>query len=209
MSQTTDALGVAGSGKYFYQSGRAAQGLSTTTRLTAGLDLLSGSFGVGEAQAATDAIRGVSSASKGAAGAARLSTMARVASVAGKAAPIVARGAAVVGGVLGGIEIAHGAGDLKKGASAEGREHLVNGTTDVITAGALGVAATSSATVVGAPVAAAALGVAGLAQGAKYVYRYHDEIGQGLHWGGDRVAEAAGGLRDVASKGLDTLKGLF
>lgn len=42
LNMVRDGLGAANAGKYAYQAGRAAQGLSTTTPLTAGLDLAAG-----------------------------------------------------------------------------------------------------------------------------------------------------------------------
>ncbi len=185
-----DSLGVAGAGKYVYQAGRAAQGLSTTTPLTAGLDLAAGTSGLGGAAAATEAAGSLSTAAKGVTGAARLSPAARVAGVAAKAAPVVAKGSAVLGLALGGYEV--GAG-LREG----NRDRVISGGADMVTAGALGVAAVSSGTVVGLPVAAVALGVAGVAQAGKYAYEYRDKLADGASWVGDRLMGGASALKNA------------
>lgn len=197
-----DGLGAASAGKYGYQAGRAAQGLSTTTRLTAGLDLASGTSGLSGAAAATEAAASASTAAKGVTGAARLSSLAKVAQFAGKAAPVVARGSAVLGVALGGFEVGRGINDVMDGKGAEGRDKIISGSADAVTGAALGVAAVSGGTVVGLPVAAVALGVAGVAQAGKYAWKYRDKIADGAGWVGDR-AKALGG---AVSKGVGALK---
>ncbi len=85
----------------------------------------------------------------------------------------MAKASAGVGLALGGIEVGRGINDLTDGKGAEGRDKIISGGADMVTAGALGVAAVSSGTVVGLPVAAVALGVAGVAQAGKYASREH------------------------------------
>lgn len=206
MSEVRDGVGTAGAGKYLYQAGRAAQGLGTTTRFTAGMDLLSGATGMGTAANVGEVASAASSGAKGAVGAARISSFARIAGYAGQAAPVLARGSAVLGGALGAVEVGQGIHSFSRGDSERGTEQVVSGGADIVTAGALGVAATSSATVVGLPVAAVALGVAGVAQGAKYAYKYREQIGDAAGWVGNQASRAAGAAGDVLSAGANRLK---
>lgn len=195
--------------KYLYQAGRAFSGLGTTTRLTAGLDVLSGLTGAGSAKGLTDAAKAASSGAKGVVGAAKISEAGKIAGYASKAAPILAKGSAVLGGVLGGIEMGQGVYNLSQGNKQKGTDQLVSGGCDVVTAGALYVAATSSATVVGLPVAGVALAVAGVAQAGKYAYKYREQIGDaarwvggkvsdGAHWAGDKISDGAGAVKKGA-----------
>ena len=146
-----DGFGTANIGKFGYQASRAAQGLSTTTRLTAALDIAGGMTSLGAAHGLTDAAKGLNAATKGATGAANLSSVGKIAGIASKAAPIVAKGSAVLGGVLGAVDVGRGIKDLHDGKTEEGKDKIIGGSCDIVTAGALGVAATSSATVVGLP----------------------------------------------------------
>ncbi len=79
----SDGLSAAGAGKYGYQAFRSAKGLGTTTFLTAGMDLASGSMGATAAADGAEALKSLSTTTKGTAGAARLSRFARVARFAG------------------------------------------------------------------------------------------------------------------------------
>ena len=72
-------MGAAGSAKYGYQSSRALRGLGTTTRLTAGLDLASGSVGATAAADLGETAKSLSTTAKGTTGAAKISRFARVA----------------------------------------------------------------------------------------------------------------------------------
>lgn len=191
MDAYNDGPGVVGSGKYLYQSSRAFRGLSTTTKLTAGIDLLKGGHGLHSAAAFTDVASHTATTAKGLAGTAKLSKFAKVARFAGKAAPVVAKGSAVIGAALGGWEIGQGINEVRSGNTQKGKEKIISGSADVITAGALGVAATSSATVVGLPVAGVALGVAGAAQAAKYGYKHRHQIAGAAKWTGKKIAAGA------------------
>lgn len=193
-----DGFGLASIPKYGYQAGRVMSGLSASTRLTSALDLASGSALIGDSAGAVDVVKGLSNATKGVAGGAQLSNAAKVAGFATKAAPIVAKGSAVLGGVLGAVELGSGIKDFTDGKTEQGKEKMVGGTADIVTAGALGVAATSSATVVGLPVAGVALGVAGVAQAAKYGYKYRHEIADGARKVGGAVADGAHAVGDGA-----------
>jgi hypothetical protein len=223
-SPTKEVLGVAGSGKYFYQAGRAFSGLNTTTRLTAGMDVLSGLTGAAAATNVADAAKATSSGLTGVVGGAKISQAGKIASFAGKAAPVLTKGSAVLGGVLGGIEIGKGVYNLSQGNKQKGTDQLVSGGCDVVTTGALYVAATSSATVVGLPVAGVALAVAGVAQAGKYAYKYREQIGDaakwvgnkvsdGAEWAGGKIAQGAGAVKkgaefvgDKVSDGVHTVK---
>lgn len=198
MTDIRDGFGLASAGKYGYQASRAARGLGTTTALTAGLDLASGTTGVGGATLATDAAGSLSTTAKGVTGAAKISNAARIAGWASKAAPVVAKGSAVLGVALGGFEVGQGINDLANGRSSAGRDKVISGGADMVTAGALGVAAVSSGTVVGLPVAAVALGVAGAAQAGKYAWKYRENIADGAGWVADKAGEAAGWVGDRA-----------
>jgi len=189
-----NTVGVAGAGKYSFQAVRVAHGLGTTTRATVALDLLGGSLGMGSAVSAdaanvgVNAAKGLATEAKAIAGAGKLSGMSKFANVATKAAPVIAKGAAVVGVGVGAYGIYDGVQELRSGNEEEGREKIVDGTADVVTSAALGVAAISSGTVVGLPVAAVALGVAGVSQAAKYAYKFSDEIGSGASWVASKVS---------------------
>lgn len=217
MGEIRDGFGAAGSAKYGYQAGRALRGLGTTTRLTAGFDLVSGSIGTSAAADAAETAKSLSTTTKGTAGAAKISRFARVSQVAGKAAPVVARGAAVLGVALGGFEIGQGINSIQDGKSEKGRDQIISGSADVVTSGALGVAAVASGTVVGLPVAGVALGVAGISQGAKYAWKYRENLGDaaqwtgnkiasGADWAGDRISDAASGIGSAVSSGFSSLK---
>jgi len=206
MDKVKDVLGAAGSGKYLYQAGRAFAGLETTTRLTAGLDMASGAVGLGSANNVAGVARSASTAAKGVVGAAKISDAAKIAGYASKAAPILAKGSAVLGGVLGGVEIGQGIHNLSKGNQEKGTEQVVSGSCDVVTAGALYVAATSSATVVGLPVAGVALAVAGVAQAGKYAYKYREEIGDAARWAGNKISDGAHWAGDKISDGAGAVK---
>jgi len=197
-----DGFGTANIGKFGYQASRAAQGLSTTTKLTAALDIAGGATSIGAAHGLTDAAKGLNAATKGAAGAANMSTVGEIAGFASKAAPIVAKGSAVLGGALGAIDVGRGIKDMHDGKTEEGKDKIIGGSCDIVTAGALGVAATSSATVVGVPVAAVALGVAAVAQGVKY----RDKIADGVKFAGDKVADGARFAGDKVSEGFSAIK---
>ncbi len=214
MDKVKDVLGTAGSGKYLYQAGRAFAGLETTTRLTAGLDIASGAVGMGSANGVSGVAKAASTGAKGLVGAAKISDAGKIAGYASKAAPVLAKGSAVLGGVLGGIEMGQGVYNLSQGNKEKGTEQLVSGGCDVVTAGALYVAATSSATVVGLPVAGVALAVAGVAQAGKYAYKYREEIGDaakwagnkisdGAHWAGDKISDGAGAVKKGVQAGAD------
>ncbi len=206
MDKVKDVLGTAGSGKYLYQAGRAFAGLETTTRLTAGLDMASGAVGLGSANNAGGVAKAASTAAKGVVGAAKISDAGKIAGYASKAAPILAKGSAVLGGVLGGIEIGQGIHSLSQGNKEKGTEQVVSGSCDVVTAGALYVAATSSATVVGLPVAGVALAVAGVAQAGKYAYKYREEIGDAAKWAGNKISDGAHWAGDKISDGAGAVK---
>jgi len=201
-----DALGIAGSAKYLYQAGRAFSGLQTTTRLTAGLDLASGAVGLSSAQSLTDLAKALSTETKGLVGAARLSDAGRIANYASKAAPIVAKGSALLGAVLGGVEMARGAKALKGGKRTEGANRLVAGACDVVTSGALYVAAASGATVLGLPVAGVALAVAGVSQAGKFAHKYRAPLGKAARNVGGRLAQGAGLARTGALSAAARLK---
>lgn len=201
MSQVGDAFGVAGGVKYGYQASRAIRGLGTTTFATAGLDLASGSFGTTAAADAAETAKSLATTSKGTAGAAKISRFARIAKVAGRAAPVLAKGSAVLGVGLGGYKVGQGVHKLTDNRTdndAAGRDKVISGTADVITSGALGVAAVSSGTVVGLPVAGVALGVAGVSQGAKYAWKYRDKLGDAAQWTGNKISQGAGWAADQA-----------
>jgi hypothetical protein len=157
---------------------------------------------------------------KGTAGAAKISRFARIAGFASKVGPHIAKGSAVLGVALGGYQIGKGIDSLSDGRDEKGRDQIISGTADVVTSGALGVAAVSSGTVVGLPVAAVALGVAGVSQGAKYAWKYRENIGdaaqwtgnkvsQGAGWAADQVSDVAGDVSSAVSSGFKSLKESF
>ncbi len=214
-----ETVGFAGVGKYAFQASRAARGLATTTKLTAGLDLASGLTGLGAAGQATDVLKSGSTLAKGVNGAAKLSTAGKIAGFASKAAPIVGKASAGLGAVLGAVDVGRGIYELNKdgGDKEKAKEQIVGGTADVVTSAALYVAAGSGATGVGAPVAAVALGVAAVAQGVKYGYKYKDEIvdgakfvagkvGDGAAWVGDKIGDGASWVGEKASGAFNTVK---
>jgi len=214
----SDGLSAAGAAKYGYQASRAARGLGTTTALTAGLDLASGTVGTAAAADTAETIKSLSTTTKGTSGAARLSRFARLSSWAGKAAPVIAKGTAVLGVALGGYNVGQGISQIQDGKTEEGRDKVISGSADVITSGALGVAAVASGSVVGIPVAAIALGVAGVSQGAKYAWKYREQIGDAAgavgkgvsnaaSWAGDKVGDVASDIGDSVSSGFSKLRG--
>lgn len=206
MDKFKDALGIAGAGKYLYQAGRAFAGMETTTRLTAGLDLASGTVGLSSAQGLTDVAKALSTEAKGLVGAARFSEAGQIANYASQAAPIVAKGSALLGAALGGVEMARGAKALKNGNKTEGANRLVAGGCDVVTSGALYVAAASGATVLGLPVAGLALTVAGVSQAGKYVHKFRAPLGQTARSVGGGVARMAGQARTRTGAAMERLK---
>lgn len=186
--------GTAKTAKYMYQSGRAIQGLGTTTKMTAAVDLLAGGVGVNSgmvSEAMGSAAKGIATTSKGVVGAAKVSKFAQVAGYASKAAPVVAKASCVLGAAVGGYQIGTGVCNYRAGNKAKGKEQMISGTADVVTAGALAVAATSAGTVVGLPVAGVALGVAAGAQAVKYGYRYRHKIAKGAKSVGNGVVNGA------------------
>jgi hypothetical protein len=199
-----DALGIAGSGKYLYQAGRAFAGMQTTTPVTVGLDLASGAVGLSSAKDLTSLAKALSTETKGLVGAARLSNAGKIANYASKAAPIVSKGTALLGVALGGVEMARGAKALKAGKKTEGTDRLVAGACDVVTSSALYVAAASGATVLGLPVAGVALAVAGISQGGKYAHKFRAPLGKAARNIGGKLAEGAGlarkGARSTAAR---------
>jgi len=199
--------GTTKTAKYAYQSSRAIRGLGTTTRLTAAVDILAGSADAGAAHAIDGAAKGVATTSKGVAGAAKLSKAAKVAKFAGKAAPVLTKGSCILGAGLGGYEIGQGINNLRDGNKAKGKEQLISGTADVVTSGALAVAATSAGTVVGLPVAGVALGVAGVSQAAKYGYKYRGEIAKGAKYVGNGIANGAKAAGRGIKKGASWVGG--
>lgn len=195
MISAKDALGIAGAGKYVFQASRAFQGLSTTTPVTAGLDLLSGTVGLQSASNVGAVLKAGSTLTKGAVGATKISNLGKVANFAAKASPIVAKGSAVLSAALGGIEIGKGVKNVKHGEVEKGKEQIVAGAADVVTAGALYAAAATSATIAGIPVAGVALAVAGVSQAGKYAYKFRHPIGQAatkLANGATKVAKSIG-----------------
>jgi hypothetical protein len=209
-----DALGIAGSGKYLYQAGRAFSGLQTTTRLTAGLDLASGAVGLSSAQGLTDVAKALSTETKGLVGAARLSEAGKIANYASKAAPIVAKGSALLGAVLGGVEMARGARALKEGKKTEvsqagkyahkyraplGQAARSVGGKMAEGAGLARKGALSAATRLKA-------GAQGLRAGAR---RTGEKIGNKVGERMDQVKDGAKACRTVLSEGLNRIKNLF
>ena len=220
MGEIRDAFGAAGGAKYGYQAGRALKGLGTTTRLTAGFDLVSGGMGTAAAADVAETAKSLSTTAKGTTGAAKISRFGRIAGIAGRAAPAVAKGSAVLGVALGGFEIGQGINSIQDGKDSKGRDQIISGSADVITSGALGVAAVSSGSIIGLPVAGVALGVAGVAQGAKYAWKYRENIGDaaqwtggkiasGAEWAGDKISDVAGGVSDAVGSGFSSLKKAF
>lgn len=212
ISSANDGLGAAGAFKYGAQSARAAVGLPTTTRLTAAFDLASGSVGVAAAGDVGDAAKGVSTLGKGATGAVQFSNVARIANFASAAAPVVAKGSAVLTGALGAVDVVQGVQQIQQGKTSQGTDQVIAGSADIVTSVALGVAATSSASVVGVPVAAVALGVAGIAQGVKYRHQIGDaaravgnHVGQGAQFVGERVAQGARAVASNVKSGVESL----
>lgn len=214
----SDGLSATGAAKYGYQATRAARGLGTTTALTAGLDLASGTMGTTAAADTAETIKSLSTATKGTNGAARLTRFARISKWAGRVAPAIAKGTSVLGVALGGYQIGQGIGKIQEGKSEEGRDKIISGSADVVTSGALGVAAVASGSVVGIPVAAIALGVAGVSQGAKYAWKYREQIGEAAsgvgksvvgaaEWAGDKVGDVASNIGDSVSSGFSRLRG--
>lgn len=184
--------GAAKTAKYTYQASRGLQSLGTTTRLTAAVDVLTGGIGLGTAEALQSGATAAGTTAKGVVGAAKVSRFAQVAGVAGKVAPALTKGCAVLGAAVGGYEMGTGINNIANGNTAKGKEQVLSGSMDVLCSGALAVAATSSGTVVGLPVAGVALGVAAVSQGVKYGYKYRNEIASGAKWAGNKVAQGAG-----------------
>ena len=186
-----DALGMAGVAKYAYQAGRVAQGMGSTTKATVALDLVSGGVNATTATDVCQALKASSTLAKGISGGTKISNLGKVAEVAGKVAPVVSRGAAALGCVLGGIEVGRGVKAVHNGDKEKGTKQIVSGACDIVTQAASGVSASCSASVVGVPVAAVALGVASAAQAGKYIYKYKDQLGSAAKKAGQGVSNAA------------------
>ncbi len=193
-----DSLGAANAAKLAYQSGRAARGLGTATKLTAAFDLSLGTASVEAAGSLGQSLFGASNTAKAVNSFARLSQGAKVVNFASKAAPVLAKGSGVIGMALGGFEVGDGIYKMTHGKKAEGTDKVVSGGLDIVTSAALTVAAGSASTGVGAPVAAIALGVAAGATAIKYGYKYRHEIGD--------LANRAGA---VLSNGFHSLENIF
>ncbi len=206
MGKVKDSAGVAGTAKYMYQASRAVRGLSTTTKLTAAVDLVGGAASLESAHNLAEATKGVTTAAKGATGAVKLSKLAKVAKFAGKAAPILTKGSAIISTAVGGYEIGQGINELRAGNHKKATEKIVAGAADVVTAGAVATAATASGTVVGLPAAGVALAVAGAAQGVKYAYKYRGKIAKGAKWAGRKVSQGAKWAKDKAVEGATWAK---
>ena len=183
--------GAAKTAKYSYQASRGMRALGTSTKLTAAVDFATGGIGVGTAEAVHSGASAVGTTAKGIVGGAKISRFAQVAGVAGKVAPVLTKGCCVLGAGLGGFEVGKGINNMMDGNTAKGKEQVVSGSMDVLCSGALAVAATSSGTVVGLPVAGVALGVAAASQGVKYGYKYRHKIADGAKWAGKKVAQGA------------------
>jgi len=194
MDAFRDGAGAANSGKYAYQASRAAQGLSTTTRATAAMDLVLGT----NAATSGQELAGLGNAAKGANGLARFTPVAKAVNFATKAAPVLARGTGYLGLALGGAEAANGIRKVAQGKTEEGRDNIISGSMTALASGAVMVAAGAGATGVGAPVAAVALGVAAGATAIKYGWEYREE-----------VANFAKGAGKAVGRGFDRLQGLF
>jgi hypothetical protein len=187
-----DGIGAANSAKYLYQSARVAQGLEKSTKITNTLGILKGTTDIAGSHGAIEMTTSLAS------GAGHVSKLGQVAGFAAKALPVISKASAVVGGVYGAYEVSKGIGQIRNGNSKKGKENVVSGTADMVTTGALAVAGTSAGTVVGLPVAAVALGVAGFSQGVKYSYKYREQIGKGMNF-----------VADTVSQGYKNLKGAF
>ena len=194
MDAFRDAAGAANTGKYAYQARRAAQGLSTTTRATAAMDLVLGT----NAATAGQELAGLGNAAKGANGLARFTPVASAVNFATKAAPVLAKGTGYLGLALGGAEAANGIRQVAQGKTEEGRDSIISGSMGALASGAVMVAAGAGATGVGAPVAAVALGVAAGATAIKYGWEYREE-----------VVDFAKGAGNAVGRGFDRLRGLF
>lgn len=191
MDSVKNGLGIAGAGKYMYQAARVAQGMGSTTPLTAALDIASGTVGTATAAGVSQAIKSSSSLTKGLVGAGKISELGKVTQFAAKISPFVSRGAAALGVVLGGVEVGKGVKNLKEGQQKKGLEHIVSGSCDIVTQAALGVSCSTTAEVAGVPVAAVALGVAGVAQAGKYAFKFRENIGKAAQAVGSGVSRAA------------------
>ncbi len=186
-----EVLGASGAGKYIYQASRAAQDLGTTTPLTVGLDLASGTLGIADAKNPEAVVKAGCSLAKGVTGGLKISEAGQVAQVAAEISPIVSRTAAGIGVVLGTVEVGRGIKKCVDGAHQEGKNKIISGACDIVTQTALGIAAGNDAVIAGVPVAAVALGIAGTAVAGKYIYKYHEQIGALAHQAGQKVAQAA------------------
>jgi hypothetical protein len=199
MDAYTDALGAAGSAKYLYQSSRVARGLSQSNWLTASIDILRGGTNLDDLGGAASLAKGLTAGAKGVGDTAKFSSVAKIAGYASKAAPFISKASVLIGGAYGGYQIGSGINELREGNTQAAKDKIISGTADVITSGALAVAGTSAGTVVGLPVAAVALGVAGVSQGAKYAYRYREQIGNGLSWAGGKIAQGYGAVKGAVA----------
>ena len=103
----------------------------------------------------------------------------------------------VIGGAYGGYQVGSGINEIRNGNTQKGTDKIVSGTADLISSGAVAVAAASSSTIVGLPVAGVALGVAGVSQAAKYAYKYRGKIAQGAKWAGNKISQGFGALRNA------------
>lgn len=184
-------VGIAGAGKYIYQSARVMNGLGSSTPLTVALDIASGTTGIGAANSATAVVKASTSLAKGINGCAKISHLGKISQFAAKASPIIAKGSSVISAAIGGVEVGKGIHDIRKGDKAKGTERVVTGGTDIITAAALYAAAGNSAMVGGVPVAGIALAIAGVSQAGKFAFKFRHQIGNAAKAAGHGIANGA------------------
>lgn len=134
--------------------------------------------GLGAAGAGKQYHHPASTTAQGATSAAQLSPSARMAQFASQAAPVVVKSTSLLGLGLGGFELGRGLHDLTD--IRPNPDRAISGGADMVTAGTLGVAAVSTGTGVGLPVAAVSLGDAG-------------------GWVGDRARDMGGAISGGAS----------
>ncbi len=123
---------------------------------------------------------------------------AKVLGAASKAAPVLGKVSAGVGVVLGGVDIARGVNEMQNGDKAKGKEQITGGICDVITSGALAVAAATAPSGIGPAIA---LGVAGVAQ----VVKYRGEIAEAGKFVGGKVADGASWLGGKLSSAFNSV----
>lgn len=186
-----DSLGVLSAGNKLHTAGRAIKGATATSTVGKHIDTASNLLKLTSMHDVADGTKTIVDNAKTLSSSTHLSKFATAANYLGKAAPVLAKASVVLGGAIGAYEIGSGINSLAKGDTKKGKEKLVDGVADTITAGA-GVLALTG---VGLPLA---LGIGGAAQLGKYAYKYSDKIADGAKWVGGKISDGAKALGNSA-----------